>query len=140
MIKIDLRGSFCVNQVCLCFTSLQQRGHLETAPHLLSLAKDVKLGKYTVQIGNRTPGRRESVRFATAAPRNQIKKKLPKCSNQSLIFLALSKTSVIRFIKVISKLSHSRLCNEAYRVRRLFNYMHTKYRLYKVNFDNGNLI
>ena len=38
--------------VCLCFTSLQQRGHLETAAHLLSLAKDVKLGIYTVPTGN----------------------------------------------------------------------------------------
>ena len=27
----------------LCYTSHRQRGHLETAPHLLSLAKDVKL-------------------------------------------------------------------------------------------------
>ena len=31
--------------VCLYFKSLQQRGHLKTAPHLLSLAKGVKLGK-----------------------------------------------------------------------------------------------
>ena len=31
----------------LCFTSHRQRGHLETAPpHLLSLAKNVKLGFY----------------------------------------------------------------------------------------------
>ena len=29
-----------------------QRGHLETAPHLLSLAKDPKLCKYTVPSGN----------------------------------------------------------------------------------------
>ena len=29
------------------FTSHRQRGHLETAPNLLSLAKDVKLGFYT---------------------------------------------------------------------------------------------
>ena len=43
---------------CLCFTSLQLRGHLETPPHLLSLAKDVKLGKYTIPTGNQTPGRR----------------------------------------------------------------------------------
>ena len=35
----------------LCFTSHRQRGHLETA-HLLSLAKDVKLGFYTVPTGN----------------------------------------------------------------------------------------
>ena len=33
---------------CLCLTSHRQRGHLEKAPHLLSLAKDVKLDKYTV--------------------------------------------------------------------------------------------
>ena len=55
--------------VCLCLTSLQKRGHLETAPHLLSLAKDVKLGKYTVPTGNRTPGRRVAVHYDTAAPR-----------------------------------------------------------------------
>ena len=36
----------------LCFTSLRQRGHLETAPHLLSLAKDMKLDRYTVPTGN----------------------------------------------------------------------------------------
>ena len=37
-------------------------------PHLLSLAKDVELGKYTVPIGNRTPGSRMAVHYATAAP------------------------------------------------------------------------
>ena len=36
----------------LCLTSHRQRGHLETAPPLLSLAKDVKLDKYTVPTGN----------------------------------------------------------------------------------------
>ena len=56
--------------LCLSFTSLQQRGYLETAPHLLSLAKDVKLGKYTFPTGNRTPGRCVAVHYATAAPRN----------------------------------------------------------------------
>ena len=35
----------------LCLTSHRQRGHLETAPLLLSLAKDVKLGFYTVPTG-----------------------------------------------------------------------------------------
>ena len=40
--------------VWLCFTS-HRRGHLETAPHLLSLAKDMKLSKYTVPTGIRTP-------------------------------------------------------------------------------------
>ena len=54
--------------VCLCLTSLQQRGHLETAPHLLSLAKDVKLNIYTVPTGSRIPGRRVAVHYATAAP------------------------------------------------------------------------
>ena len=42
-----------------------QRRH----PHLLSLAKDVKFGKYTVPTGNRTPGRRVAVHYATSAPR-----------------------------------------------------------------------
>ena len=36
----------------LCLASHQQRGHLETAPHSLSLAKDMKLGFYTVPTGN----------------------------------------------------------------------------------------
>ena len=66
-------GSYSCLFVCLCFTSLQQRGHLETAPFLLSLAKDVKLGKYTVPTGNRTPNRHVAVHYATATPR-----KLPK--------------------------------------------------------------
>ena len=35
-----------------CLMSHRQRGHLETAPHLLSLVKDVKLDKYTVPTGN----------------------------------------------------------------------------------------
>ena len=33
------------------------------------LAKDVKLGKYTVPTGNRTQGRRVAVHYVTAAPR-----------------------------------------------------------------------
>ena len=36
-------------------------------PRLLSLAKDVKLGKYTVPTGNQTPGRRVAVHYATAS-------------------------------------------------------------------------
>ena len=39
-----------------------QRQH----PHLLSLAKDVKLGFYIVPTGNRTPGRRVAVHYTTA--------------------------------------------------------------------------
>ena len=45
-------------------------------PHLLSLAKDVKLDKYTVPTGNRTPGRRMAVHYVTAEPR-----KLHSCCN-----------------------------------------------------------
>ena len=47
------------NRVCLCFTSL-------------ILANDVKLGKYTIPTGNRSPGRRVAVHYATAAPRKRI--------------------------------------------------------------------
>ena len=50
----DIDTYIQIDRVCLCLTSLQQRGHLERAPHLLSLAKDVQLGKYTVPTGNRT--------------------------------------------------------------------------------------
>ena len=53
----------------LCLAPHRQRGHLETAPHLLSPAKDVKLGLYTVPTGNRTPGRRVAVYYTTTAPR-----------------------------------------------------------------------
>ena len=56
----------------LCFTSHRQRGHLETAPHLLSLVKDAKLVKYTVPTGNRTPGHRMAVHYTTAAPRKLL--------------------------------------------------------------------
>ena len=52
----------------LCFTFHGQQGHLETAPLLLSLAKDLKLGFYTVPTGNRTPGRRVAVHYTTAVP------------------------------------------------------------------------
>ena len=67
----ELNSSWLVGRlVCwLCLTSHRQRGHLETAPHLLSLAKDVKLGFYTVATGNRTLGRCMAVHYTTAAPR-----------------------------------------------------------------------
>ena len=45
------------------------RSFRDGTPHLLSLAKDVELGKYTVSTGNRTPGRRVAVQYATDAPR-----------------------------------------------------------------------
>ena len=35
----------------------------------MSLAKDVKLDKYTVPTGNQTPGRRMAVHYVTAEPR-----------------------------------------------------------------------
>ena len=38
-------------------------------PHLLSLAKDMKLGFYTFRTGNRTLGRRMAVHYTTTAPR-----------------------------------------------------------------------
>ena len=48
----------------LCFTPHRQRGHL------LSLAKDVKLGFYTVPTGNRTPSRCVAVHYTAAAQRH----------------------------------------------------------------------
>ena len=53
----------------LCYRSHRQRGHLETAPHLLSIAKNVKLGFYIVPTGNRTPGRSGAVHYTTTTPR-----------------------------------------------------------------------
>ena len=55
------------------------RSFLETAPHLLSLMKDEKLGKYIVPTGNRTPGCRVAVHYSTAAPRQ-----LPRDSGKSM--------------------------------------------------------
>ena len=55
----------------LCLTSHRQRGHVEMRPHLLSLAKDVKLGFYSIPTGNRTTGRCAWLRgshHTTAAP------------------------------------------------------------------------
>ena len=56
--------------VCLCFTSFQQRGHLETAH--MSLARDVTLGKYTVPTENPTPGRRVAVHYATVESKHIV--------------------------------------------------------------------
>ena len=42
---------------------------LHPIPHLLSLANNVKLGKYSVPTGNQTPGHCVAVHYATAAPR-----------------------------------------------------------------------
>ena len=50
--------------LCLCFTLLQQRGHLETAPPFT-----VPCEGRAVPTGNRTPGHRVAVHYATAAPR-----------------------------------------------------------------------
>ena len=51
----------------LCYASHRQRGHLEMAPHLLSLAKDVKLGYYTIPTGNRIPVHRVAVLYTTVS-------------------------------------------------------------------------
>ena len=61
-----------------CLTSHRQRGHLETVPHLLSLANDVKLDKYTVLTGNRTPGHRMAVYYITTALRQLLSGKKDK--------------------------------------------------------------
>ena len=66
----------------LCFTSYRQRCHLEMAPHLLSLVKDVKLGFYTVPTGKRTPGCPVAVHY-TPAP--HIKRKTLVAILDSLI-------------------------------------------------------
>ena len=50
------------------FSEVIQRRH----PHLLSLAKDVKLGFYTVHTGNRTLGCCVAVHYTTAAPRQFV--------------------------------------------------------------------
>ena len=69
------RFSACIYKIydgqgwLLCLTSHRQRGHLETAPPFtMSLAKDVKLDKYTVPTGNRTLGRHMAVHYITAEP------------------------------------------------------------------------
>ena len=56
----------CSLFVCLCFTSLQQRGHLETTPPFTVPCEGREASVLT---GNRTPGRRVAVHYASAAPR-----------------------------------------------------------------------
>ena len=62
--------------VCLCLTSHRQRGHLETAPHLLSLSKDVKLGNIycSNRESNPGPSRGSPLRYrcATQAPHKPL--------------------------------------------------------------------
>ena len=41
-------------------------------PHLLSLADVMKLGKYTVPMGNRTPGHNVTAQYTTAVPRKLL--------------------------------------------------------------------
>ena len=55
-------------------------------PNLLSLAKDVKLGFYTVPIRNRTPGRRVAVHYTTTAPR-KLHTKLARDNRMSRVGL-----------------------------------------------------
>ena len=55
--------------VCLCFTSDQHRGHLETTLPLTVPCEGREAGKYTVPTGNRTRGHCLAVHYATAAPR-----------------------------------------------------------------------
>ena len=74
----------CKMDWLVVFTSHRQRGHLETAPHLLSLAKDMKLGFYTVPAGDRTPGRRVAVHYTTTAPR-QLPLKWEATASQNLL-------------------------------------------------------
>ena len=40
--------------ICLCFSSLQQRGHLETAPPFTVPCEGREGDKYTIPTGNRT--------------------------------------------------------------------------------------
>ena len=54
---------------CLCLPSHRERAHLETAYPFTLPCKIVKLGFYTIPIGNRTIGHHVAVHYTTAAPR-----------------------------------------------------------------------
>ena len=56
----------------LCFTSHRQRGHLETAPPFTVPCEGREARFLTVPTGNRTPGRRVTVHYTTAAPRQVL--------------------------------------------------------------------
>ena len=58
-----------VGWLIVFYVTSTARSFKDGTPHLLSLAKDVKLGKYIVPTGNRTPGRRVAVHYTTAALR-----------------------------------------------------------------------
>ena len=45
---MSITASYHILFVCLCFTSLQQRGHLDMAPPFTVPCKGMKFGKYTV--------------------------------------------------------------------------------------------
>ena len=64
-----LIGLLMVSWLVEFYVPSTARSFRDSYPFFLSLTKDVKLGKYTVPIGNRTPGRRVAVHYATAAPR-----------------------------------------------------------------------
>ena len=49
--------------------STADRSFRDGTPHLLSLAKDVKLSFYNVPTGNQTPGRHMAIHYTTAASR-----------------------------------------------------------------------
>ena len=74
-------------------------------PHLLSFAKDMKLGKYTVPIGNRTPGRLVAVHYSTA-----VSRKL--CHNDSMTFYDLSKASTNSDFNLFFKVIQGKLCSK----------------------------
>ena len=80
----------------LCFMSHQQQGHLEKKPSFTVPCMDVKLGKYTIPTGDRTPARRVAVhlhylcaRQATLLEKIMVKIHKPKgrMDNQFLIYL-----------------------------------------------------
>ena len=63
---LTLHSLFMVGWLVVFYIQSTAKSFRDGTQHLLSLAKDVKLGFYTVPIGNWTPGRRMAVHYTTA--------------------------------------------------------------------------
>ena len=71
---INLVHSICVSSeqqvgwLVVFYVPSTARSFRNGTPHLLSLTKNVKHGKYTVPTGSRTPGHSVAAHYATVAP------------------------------------------------------------------------
>ena len=118
-----------------------QRQH----PHLLSLAKDVKLGLYTIPAANPTPGRHMAVYYTTAAPRQLHCQKFNQLEYTCLVHMLYTK----KIGRLVQKLWHRQVYSHIWRSvgcilieghsrvkQKEYKSIHFKYHKYKVPKSN----